>query len=95
MNRLDAIWLTSFTLLAALTFAPAQAQQPAATADAALRFEAVSIKRHQPGTPQGYREVPGGRIVSEGQRTLSTIARAYGVRGTRIIGGPDWIRGDF
>ena len=94
MHTLSSIWLV-VALVAALTLSPAQAQQPAAAGDSAPRFEAVSIKRHEPGSPQGYREVPGGRIVSQGQTTLSTIARAYGVRGTRVIGGPDWVRSDF
>lgn len=83
-------------LTLALMTAQAQAPvQPSGAANDEPRFDAVSIKRHQPGSPQGYREVPGGRIVSEGQTTLSTIARAYGVRGTRVTGGPDWVRSDF
>ena len=82
------------TLIASsLTLAQALAQQP--PGDAGARFEAVSIKRHEPGTPQGYREYPGGRIVSQGQTTVGLIARAYSVRGTRTIGGPEWIRSDF
>ena len=76
-----------------LALATVHAQQPAG--DAGARFEAVSIKRHEPGSPQGYREYPGGRIVSQGQRTVSLISRAYGLRGTRVIGGPDWVRSDF
>ena len=91
---------TSIASICAVTLAvmTAHAQgpvQPSKAADDGPRFEAVSIKRHEPGSPQGYREVPGGRIVSQGQTTISTIARAHGIRGTRIIGGPDWIRSDF
>jgi len=68
--------------------------QPSKAANDEPRFEAVSIKRHEPGSPQGYREYPNGRIVSQGQRTISLISRAYGLRGTRVIGGPDWVRSD-
>ena len=93
MTALRSMSFVVFTVWASLTLAPTLAQQP--PDDSGARFEAVSIKRHAPGSPQGYREVPGGRIVSEGQTTLSTIARAYGVRGTRIVGGPDWVRSDF
>jgi uncharacterized protein (TIGR03435 family) len=86
--------LAVVALVAALTLAPAQAQQPAAAADGAPRFEAVSIKRHEPGSTRDYQEYPGGRIVSRGQTSSVLISRAYGVRGTRLIGGPDWVRSD-
>lgn len=82
----------SFSALFALL--PLQAQQTAVRDQDAARFEAVSIRRHQPDSPTGYREYPGGRIVSQGQKTITPIARAYGLRATRVIGGPDWIRSD-
>lgn len=74
---------------------PVQAQQTAAGAQDTPRFEAVSIRRHQPDSPQGYREYPGGRIVSQGQRTITLISRAYGGRVAHVVGGPDWIRSDL
>jgi hypothetical protein len=83
------------SLCVLFTLLPAHAQQPAVSGSDAERFEAVSIKRYEPGSPQGYREYPGGRIVSQGQRTVSLISRAYGLRATRVIGGPEWIRSDF
>jgi uncharacterized protein (TIGR03435 family) len=78
-------------LAAVFSFVPALAQQPAGDV---ARFEAVSIKRHDPGSVSDYQEYPGGRIVSRGQRSSVLISRAYGVRGTRLIGGPDWVRSD-
>jgi uncharacterized protein (TIGR03435 family) len=92
MNARHTMRLIVPTLIAS-SLAQALAQQP--PDGGGDRFEAVSIKRHEPGTPQGYREYPGGRIVSQGQTTVGLIARAYGVRGTRTIGGPEWIRSDF
>ena len=59
-------------------------QPPDNTADT---FEAVSIRPYKAGDTMGYREFPGGRIVSEGQTIVGLLARAHGVRGSRVVGG--------
>jgi len=84
--------LVGILVTAPLVLLHATPQQPSNnTADT---FDAVSIRPYKPGDTAGYRESPGGRIVSEGQTIVGLLARAHGVRVSRVVDGPQWMRSE-
>jgi uncharacterized protein (TIGR03435 family) len=68
--------------------------QSAAQAPASARFAVASIKPASPGSEHfmfGIRPMPGGRVSATNVTLKMLIARAYGVQGFQLSGGPGWI----
>ena len=81
--------------LSAPWIGPAVAQAPAAKS-APAKFEVVTLKPSQAQGPNGgIRPAPGGeRYVAQNCPLRLMITVAYGVKGSQITGGPDWIDTD-
>jgi uncharacterized protein (TIGR03435 family) len=67
----------------------ARAQQPAPT------FDVASVRPGSPGAPGGELLFSdGGRFSAQNETVVELIRAAWNIDTYRIVGGPDWIRGE-
>jgi len=72
---------------------PVHAQSTAQTVAASAKFAIASIKPAAPDSEHfmfGVRPMPGGRISAINVTLKMLIARAYGLQGFQLSGGPGW-----